>query len=218
MTGRDPFGQRGPLSVAGAPVDDQRVVSELTSGERVLWTGKPDSRRWLYPEDVLLVPFSVMWGGFAIFWEASVLAATSAHETTATRLFFGLWGVPFVLIGLYLIFGRVFARRWLRRQTLYALTDRRVLSFSPSWRGRSRVRMIWLSSRPPLEKHIRHEGQGTVCVGQTAPGQRWVGGTTGWPAAGIMKGSAIVLADIPDAAHVYTQITQQIAGADSTAA
>jgi hypothetical protein len=121
--------------------------------------------------------------------------------------------MPFVLIGLYLILGRVFIRRWLRRRSLYALTDERVLLFSQSSRGSSRVKMIWLSSRPPLEKHIGRNGQGTLCVGQTAPGQRWLGGSTGWPGAAMMKGSAIVLADIPDAAGVYAQIAQQIASA-----
>lgn len=213
MTKRDPFGQRGQLAAVGGRNDDQRVISELAHGEQVLWSGKPDNRRWLYPEDLVLVPFSLIWGGFAIFWETSVLTATSAHKDAATRLVFSLWGMPFVLIGLYLILGRVFIRRWLRRRSLYALTDERVLLFSQSWRGSSRVKMIWLSSRPPLEKHIGRNGQGTLCVGQTAPGQRWLGGSTGWPGAAMMKGSAIVLADIPDAAGVYAQIAQQIASA-----
>lgn len=213
MTRRDPFGQRGGLAVADAPADDQRVVSELTPGERILWTGKPDSRRWLYPEDLLLVPFSVLWGSFAIFWETSVLASPSTNEATAARVLFGLWGAPFVLIGLYLMFGRLFARRWLRSRSLYVLTDQRLLSLSPTWRGNALLHMIWLSSRPPLEKHVRRDGRGTVCVGQTAPGQRWVGGIAGWPGAGRRQGSAIVLADIADADRVYMQIAQQMAGA-----
>lgn len=186
------------------------MVSELAHGEQVLWSGKPDNRRWLYAEDLVLVPFSLLWGGFAIFWEISVL--TSGHQRGATQIFFSLWGVPFVLIGLYLILGRIFVRRWLRRRSLYVLTNERVLSFSYSWRGGLGVRVIWLDSRPPLEKHIGRNGQGTLCVGQTAPGQRWLGSNTGWPGA-AMKGSAIVLTDIPDAASVYAQIAQQIASA-----
>ena len=63
MTKRDPFGQRGQLAVVSGPNDDQRVISELAPAEQVLWSGKPDSRRWLYPEDLLLVPFSLLWGG-----------------------------------------------------------------------------------------------------------------------------------------------------------
>jgi hypothetical protein len=218
VTRRDPFGQRRQLAVVSGPNDDQRVISELFPGEQVLWSGKPDSRRWLYREDRLLVPFSLLWGGFAIFWEASVLTATSAHEHAAVRLVFALWGVPFVLLGLYLIFGRVFARRWIRRRSLYVLTDQRILSFSPSLRGGSRVKMVWLNSHPPLEKHVSRDGWGTLCVGQTAPGQRWVGGSTGWPGASMMKGSAVVLADIPDASGLYAQVAQQVAGACRTAA
>jgi len=218
MPRRDPFGQANQVSAAHAVGHDQRLRSELAPGEQVLWTGKPDNRRWLYPEDLILVPFSLLWGGFAIFWEAGVLTATTGHETTATRFFFALWGVPFVAIGLYLIFGRLFARRWLRRRSLYAITDRRVLSFSPTWRGDSRVKVIWLNSHPPLEKHTGRRGEGTISVGQAAAGQRWFGASTGWPGAAMMKGSAIVLTDVPDADRVYAQLTQQIAGAGAEAA
>jgi hypothetical protein len=194
------------------------VISELAPGEQVLWSGKPDSRRWFYREDLVLVPLSLLWGGFAIFWEAIVLTGAAAHKGAAVLLVFALWGVPFVLGGLYLIFGRVFARRWLRRRSLYVLTDRRVLSFSPSLRGGPRVKMVWLSSHPPLEKQVGRDGRGTLCVGETAPGQRWLGGSTGWPGASMMKGSAVVLADIPDASSLYAQIVQQIAGTVRTAA
>jgi hypothetical protein len=185
-------------------------VNELATDEQVLWSGKPDDRRWFYPEDLVLVPFSILWGGFAIFWEASVLASTSAHDGTGEKVLFSLWGIPFVLIGVYLILGRLFARRWIRRGSLYALTDQRILSFSPSWRSRSRVKMIWLSSYPPLEKRGGRDNHGTLCIGSMAPGQHWLGGNSGWPGAGRMRGSAIVLADIPDIASVYTLVARQI--------
>jgi hypothetical protein len=67
-----------------------------------------------------MIPFSLLWGGFAVFWETSAFV-------DHTPLFFRLWGVPFVLVGLYFIIGRFFVDAWVRGRTSYAVTDRRVL-------------------------------------------------------------------------------------------
>ncbi len=48
------------------------VQPELTSGESVLWAGQPNPRVIFHRDDLYLIPFSVLWGGFAIFWAAGV--------------------------------------------------------------------------------------------------------------------------------------------------
>ncbi len=65
-----------------------------------------------------MVPFSIMWGGFAVFWELGVLA-------TGAPAFFDLWGLPFVALGLYLIFGRFIYKRRQKERTVYGVTDQR---------------------------------------------------------------------------------------------
>ncbi|WP_370677052.1 PH domain-containing protein [Pleomorphomonas sp. PLEO] len=47
--------------------------------------------------------------------------------TTSSPVLLKLWGIPFVVIGLYLIAGRFFADAWARRNTVYAITNKRVL-------------------------------------------------------------------------------------------
>jgi hypothetical protein len=69
------------------------------------------------------MPFSLMWGGFAAFWEYEVIKSGAPF---AMRLF----GVPFVVVGLYLIVGRFFADAWRRSRTFYGVTDQRVLIVS----------------------------------------------------------------------------------------
>jgi len=92
----------------------------LNADETVYWVGQPSSK-WLFNRtDILLIPYSLMWGGFALFWEASVL-------TSGAPFFFILWGIPFVIVGQYMIWGRFIHRYIQRGQTWYAITQKRIL-------------------------------------------------------------------------------------------
>ena len=95
-------------------------AGRLLARETMRWSGRPRQGLMLTARDAFLIPFSMLWGGFAIFWEAEALL-------TNAPWFMALWGVPFVVVGLFIIFGRLPFDAWLRRRVFYALTDRRVL-------------------------------------------------------------------------------------------
>jgi len=100
----------------------------LDPGERMLWFGQPRKGIFLRPADLGMIPFSLMWGGFAIFWEVMALSSTRKGNTPLlVSTIFPLWGIPFVVIGLYMIFGRFFVDAWLRERTYYGLSDRRAM-------------------------------------------------------------------------------------------
>ena len=93
---------------------------ELTGGEKLLWTGRPKAGFVLRSADVFLIPFSLFWCGFALFWEFGVIA-------TGAPFFFKIWGIPFVLVGLYMTIGRFFVDSIRRKNTTYGITDNRVI-------------------------------------------------------------------------------------------
>jgi len=105
-------------------VIDPQIASQfrpfLLAGEHVTWTGRPARGFRLYANDIFLVPFSLMWGGFAVFWELTVLRQGGLS-------YFSAWGVPFVIVGLYVVLGRFAVDAWIRSRTVYALTNRRAL-------------------------------------------------------------------------------------------
>ncbi len=111
--------------------------------------------------DAFLIPFSLLWAGFAIFWEAAVI------RVETTPLFFKLWGVPFVLMGLYLVVGRFFVDAWSRRALRYAVTDKRI----PILRqGRStKLTALPIDRLPALTLIERQSGRGTIQFDRSQP-------------------------------------------------
>lgn len=131
----------------------------LLSGERILWTGAPPTGLLLTARDGFLIPFSLLWGGFAIFWEWGVVTGMGSKGHPAPD-FFVLWGIPFVLIGLYLIFGRFFVDAWLRARTSYALTNQRVLILrtAPAFKFTAYA----VDRLPELSLEEKSDGRGTI--------------------------------------------------------
>jgi hypothetical protein len=74
------------------------IRQEVGLQEQLLWSGQPGRGLALRSGDVIMMPFSLLWGGFAIFGEAIAIRSTAP--------FMWLWGLPFVSVGLYMIAGR----------------------------------------------------------------------------------------------------------------
>ena len=128
----------------------------LMPGERVLWAGQPKQGLALSGRDTFLIPFSLFWGGFAIFWNAIVWVAPF-DSGDSRDWFFKLWGLPFLVIGAYLIIGRFFHDAHIRKKLFYAVTDQRVLVL----RG-SKITSLDIRRLPRLELTEQRDGTGTL--------------------------------------------------------
>jgi len=138
------------------------LSAELGSGERLLWSGRPRGGLRLRPQDVVLIPFSLLWGGFVIFWEVMALS-TIAKAPAPFRFLFPLFGLPFVAIGLYLIVGRFFADARARARTIYGVTNQRILIVGGS--RSQQTRSLELSAIPELALVQHKDGTGTITFG-----------------------------------------------------
>jgi hypothetical protein len=174
----------------------QAIAGVLDSGESLLWSGAPRQGLLLRPSDALMIPFSLMWGGFAIFWETSVLASNAP-------VFFALWGIPFVLVGLYMIVGRFFIDARIRARTYYGLTNRRAIILSGLLSRRTNSLPLRTLADISLEE--RSDGSGTIMLGRPQP-FGWGGGMRWWPGMGQYTTPAFEM--IPDAKHVHDELLE----------
>lgn len=138
-------------------MQSELLRGRLLNGERVIWSGGPGQGLVLTRRDIFLVPFSLLWCGFAIFW---TVGATGMGAPS----FFTLWGTMFICVGLYFVAGRFLVDAWLRRGIEYAVTDRRVLIYRPA--PFSKFTAMNLSQLPDVDLIERSDGSGTIRFGQ----------------------------------------------------
>ena len=138
------------------------LSAELGAGERLLWSGRPRGGIRLRPQDVVLIPFSLLWGGFAIFWEVMALS-TTAKAPAPFRFLFPLFGLPFVAIGLFMIVGRFLADARARARTIYGVTNQRILIVRGA--RSQQTRSLELSAIPELSLVEHKDGTGTITFG-----------------------------------------------------
>jgi hypothetical protein len=147
----------------------RRVIElELEEGERLLWAGQPPQGVRFSLLDIFLIPFSLVWGGFAIAWE--VLAIVSGAP-----FFFALFGVPFVVVGLHLMVGRFFTDARARARTFYGVTDRRAIIVTNT--PERRVQALDLEGLEAITLREESKGSGSIEFGRPmltpAPGGGW---------------------------------------------
>ena len=166
------------------------IQQELEPREKLLWFGRPKQGVIFRGSDAFMIPFSLLWGGFAIFWE--VTAATSGAPP-----FFLLFGGFFVFIGLYFIFGRFWGDSAQRKKTYYGITNERVLILSGLFQ--KQVKSLNLKTLSDVSVSEKASGQGTITLGPTSFMESMYGGMA-WP--GVPQG-APKLEAIEEAKRVY---------------
>lgn len=136
------------------------ISSTLQKGEKLVWAGVPKRGIQFRSEDAYMVPFSLFWCGFIYFWLHSALHSRAP-------LWFILFATPFVLVGIYLLFGRLLWEAWERARTRYVLTNQRAIIVTHLFSRR--VRSVFLHRLEDTSLTLRQDGSGTITLGPPQP-------------------------------------------------
>ncbi len=142
---------------------EEELKPNLSSGEKLIWTGKPKTGILLRSSDIFMIPFSLVWCGFVLVWETSVI--TTNVITTGAPFFFKLLGIPFVLVGLYITIGRFFVDAKKRANTIYGITEDRIIIKSGIF---SRdVNSLNIKNLSDITLNQKADNSGTITLGPT---------------------------------------------------
>ena len=120
------------------PVEIQKQIqAELQPGERIRWSGQPVAGAASFNLAWIPFLFAIPWTAFAIFWTLAAAGmlfghSNAGHEPLVLRLVFPLFGVPFILIGVWMLITPWRAKKKVQsmaEKTAYVITDRRAIIF-----------------------------------------------------------------------------------------
>lgn len=128
----------------------QRLTDLLGPGEHLIWWDRPPGGILFRNADMFLIPFSLLWAGFA--------GVTTFNGRGP--LFAQLLGILFGAAGMYFVFGRFIHDAWRRQRTVYGLTNERAIIARPS-----QVKSISLGTLSEIDVMEHGGGTGTILFG-----------------------------------------------------
>lgn len=187
-------------------MQDVSAISEvqpfnLLPGERVVWRGRPRKRLIFRAIDIFLIPFSLFWAGFVVFWNLSVWTSNAPGS-------FGIFGLPFLAVGIYFAIGRFMVDAYRLERLNYTVTNQRVVI---TRQGSGSVQSLDIHRLPNLSMTQKSDGSGTLTFGEE-PGFGGMNGLGFWQATSASPPRFLAIEDV---AGVFQRIQRQAAGLSS---
>lgn len=153
--------------------------AELMPGEAIEWIGQPNSSAFFHREDWFAVPFGIVWGVVSLTFLLGALRLVDIGQKGPWNPFEVAMAALFTAVGQYLIWGRIVYRRWKKRRTFYALTNRRALIIEYGFRRRISSSVLW-DGLTLIHKRVHHGGVGSICFGGPVTDE-WISGRNNAP-------------------------------------
>ncbi len=182
---------------------------DLISGENILWSGQADPSINFNKADIFLMPFGIVFVLFALGYVHQTMGTLNLSlnqiVTADTNALPNLaLSALFFLMGAYNLVGRFIVKKWRKKNTYYAVTNKRILIAS-RFLGHS-LQSEYINALSGVTKNSRACGTGTL-VFQSPSIQTNIrrGGSVDFQNAGMIFRRTNVPAffDIKDADKVY---------------
>ncbi|MDH6309229.1 hypothetical protein M2451_001800 [Dysgonomonas sp. PFB1-18] len=135
---------------------ENELNKHLDTNEKLYWVGQPKQGFNLKGGDWFIVIFGIFWCGFAVVW--IILAYLIAGST-----FFPVFGIILFFWGLFIFIGRFILDIRRRRNTIYGLTDSRVIIKSGIFS--QEVKSYDLHSMSDIKLTESADGSGYITLG-----------------------------------------------------
>jgi len=146
--------------------DTSKLFSNyLQTNEVLKWNGRPPVGLLFRKSDIFMIPFTLLWGGFAIFWTLNAVLI-------GAPLFFHIVGSFFTLMGLYMIIGRFIFDIIKRKYTFYGITNERAIIIF-TFLGLS-IKSFELKSIKEISINLKSNGKGTIIFGDNSEIQSFI--------------------------------------------
>ena len=103
---------------------EQEIQRELTETETLLWTGRPRQGIAFHAYDIFAIPGSVFWTGGVFYMVTLWFLSDAPWPVFAVGLALVM---PFILFGLFIVFGRFILEAKERERMCYGVTDQRII-------------------------------------------------------------------------------------------
>ena len=149
------------------------IQKELNRREIIKWNGQPKPSAFA-ARSLPLFLFAIPWTAFSIFWIFAA-AGFEAPDFNDGFSFFPLFGLPFVLIGIAMLFSPLFA--YLKaKKTLYVITNQRAFElYYGKWK---KIKSYAADEIINIERQEKADGSGNLYFAaelwNTKNGQRQV--------------------------------------------
>lgn len=128
---------------------------ELRADETPQWIGYPIPKQYAIQEGLKLFLFGIPWTAFVIFWESQAMKSEN--------LVLQLWGIPFILVGLYLL-ANPLLEYWRALRTIYVVTNQRVLILNGVFRPSKKV--FAPSNLGDFDVERKYDGSGNIILSE----------------------------------------------------
>ncbi len=137
--------------------------------EKILWTGKPDTKKLFLKEDIFLIVIGCSCIIANLIWEINsirIITGSIVEENIkpSDGIISIVFGIPFILVGYYLTIGRVIKRRRNNQKILYVITDKRILIFEIG--TNEKVIKKDINQITNIDMDIDKNGTGTIIFGE----------------------------------------------------